>query len=169
MLVGVANYKVGGDLKVGVTPPKVLNWGEGLIRKGEILQRLKIINKSVTNFRFPDTPGEKISIPIFHSISTKFPQNFHTPLRSVWKNWEKIVEKEWKISMEIFSPSLSGKLQWLLILKLNITDFINVKPVEKHLSEKMETLKDTSILYEGMKNYKFQACLLSKQEWSMDM
>ena len=86
MLVGVANYKVGGDLKVGVTPPKVLNWGGGLIRKGEILQRLKIINKSVTNFRFPDTPGEKISIPIFHSISTKFPQNFHTPLRSVWKN-----------------------------------------------------------------------------------
>ena len=26
MLVGVANYKVGGDLKVGVTPPKILNW-----------------------------------------------------------------------------------------------------------------------------------------------
>ena len=29
MLVGVANYKVGGDLKVGVTPPKVLYWGGG--------------------------------------------------------------------------------------------------------------------------------------------
>ena len=33
MLVGVANYKVGGDLKVGVTPPKVLNWG-GVDKEG---------------------------------------------------------------------------------------------------------------------------------------
>ena len=80
--------------------------------RGKYSKDRGMINKSVTNFRFLDTPGEMFSIPIFHSFSTKFP---HSASLRV----EKHVEKEWKISMENVSPSLSRKLQWLL----NFWDF----------------------------------------------
>ena len=105
MLVGVANYKVGGDLKVGVTPPKVLNCGGGVIRKGEILQRLKIINKPVTNFRFPDTPGEKFSIPIFLKISTL---RFASCGKIEEKLWKKSGKSPWKTFPLPYPENSSG-------------------------------------------------------------
>ena len=76
--MGVAIQSGRGNVcRCGPYPPTHTHTQVYMPNKGEILQRLRIINKSVTNFRFLDTPGEKFSIPIFHTISTKFPQNFH--------------------------------------------------------------------------------------------
>ena len=116
-------YKMGGAIKVGVTlptPDTPRGWGarncNSLPRHGEILQRSRIINKSITNFRFLEIPGEKISTPRICSISTQFSTKFpHSASLRVEKMWKNCVDKEQILSVEIVSPSFSRKLQWLLI------------------------------------------------------
>ena len=117
--VGVANYKVGGVLKVGVTLPLPKSlMGRGVRQEGGILQRLRMINKSITNFRFLEIPGEKISTPRICSISTQFSTKFpHSASLRVEKMWKNCVDKEQILSVEIVSPSFSRKLQWLLIFQ----------------------------------------------------
>ena len=90
--------------------------GRGVRQEGGILQRLRIINKSITNFRFLEIPGEKISTPRICSISTQFSTKFpHSASLRVEKMWKNCVDKEQILSVEIVSPSFSRKLQWLLI------------------------------------------------------
>ena len=109
-------FKVGVAMYVGEPLPLPCTYIVLIViwytqKGGKYSKDWSIINKSVTNFRFLEIPGEKISTPRICSIST---QNFHTPLRSVWKN---CVDMEQILSVEIFSPSFSRKLQWLLIFR----------------------------------------------------